>query len=107
LIYKTFFDAHVKPGLSEVFFVIATQNPVESHGTYPLPEAQLDRFAVRFELGYVSEDQEMQIVTDQMHGHPLNDLQPCLNTRDFLAMREAVEQVHCSHELQRYIVRPY
>ena len=47
----------------------------------------------------------MQIVTDQMHGHPLNDLQPCLETRDFLAMREAVEQVHCSHELQRYIVR--
>ena len=91
--------------LSEIFFVIATQNPVESHGTYPLPEAQLDRFAVRFELGYVSEDQEMQIVTNQMHGHPLNDLQPCLDTRDFLAMREAVEQIHCSRELQRYMVR--
>jgi MoxR-like ATPase len=91
--------------LDPLFFVIATQNPVESHGAYPLPEAQLDRFAMRFELGYVTEEQELRIVTDQLQGHPLDGLKPCLNVADLAAMRLAVKQVHCSAPLQRYMVQ--
>jgi MoxR-like ATPase len=91
--------------LDDLFFVIATQNPVESHGTYPLPEAQLDRFAMRFELGYVSEEDEMQILSAQVQGHPLDSLQSCITAGDFLQLRKSAGQVHCSEELQRYVVR--
>lgn len=91
--------------LDELFFVIATQNPVESHGTYPLPEAQLDRFAMRFELGYVSEEDEIQIVSGQMQQHPLQQLSACVNDKSFLQLRHALPRVHCNEELQRYMVR--
>jgi len=64
----------VRRSLEESFFVIATQNPVELAGTYPLPEAQMDRFAVQFSLGYVSHDEEMNILTSQQRRHPIEDL---------------------------------
>ena len=67
--------------LSELFFVIATQNPVEFRGTYPLPEAQMDRFAMEFTLGYVHADDEVAILTAQEHNHPLDLLQPCARWR--------------------------
>src|SRR5713226_3339658 len=60
--------------LERLFFVIATQNPVEFRGTYPLPEAQMDRFALQFSLGYVQSDKEVAILTAQEHNHPLEDL---------------------------------
>ncbi|HXF11267.1 MAG TPA: AAA family ATPase, partial [Desulfuromonadaceae bacterium] len=63
--------------LSEMFFVIATQNPVEFRGTYPLPEAQMDRFAMQFTLGYVEPAEEVAILTAQEHNHPLESLKPC------------------------------
>src|SRR5438270_6394657 len=63
--------------LEHLFFVIATQNPVEFRGTYPLPEAQMDRFAMQFALGYVQSDEEVTILTAQEHTHPLDDLRPC------------------------------
>jgi len=66
----------VRRVLPEPFFVVATQNPVESAGTYPLPEAQLDRFALRFGLGYVSADEEVAMLSAQGVSHPLRDLQP-------------------------------
>src|SRR6266853_454690 len=62
--------------LSEMFFVIATENPVEFRGTYPLPEAQMDRFALQFSLGYVQSNEEVAILTAQQHNHPLEELQP-------------------------------
>ena len=62
--------------LSELFFVIATQNPVEFRGTYPLPEAQMDRFAMQFTLGYVPPEEEVAILTAQEHNHPLDELKP-------------------------------
>jgi len=65
----------VSKPLDPLFFVIATQNPVEFHGTYPLPEAQMDRFAMRFSLGYVSKDEEVSILARQQQGHPLDPLQ--------------------------------
>ena len=90
--------------LAELFFVIATQNPVEFRGTYPLPEAQMDRFAMQFELGYVSADEEVGILTDQMRDHPLEHLAPCASAADVLRLRRAVMEVRVSDELKRYIV---
>jgi MoxR-like ATPase len=90
--------------LSELFFVIATQNPVEFRGTYPLPEAQMDRFAMQFTLGYVQPDEEVAILTAQQHNHPLDELKPCATTADVIALRHAVEDVRISDELKRYAV---
>jgi MoxR-like ATPase len=90
--------------LSEMFFVIATQNPVEFRGTYPLPEAQMDRFAMQFTLGYVEPAEEVAILTAQEHNHPLEFLQPCVTLADVIALKSAVENVRISEELKRYAV---
>src|SRR5437762_3464296 len=79
--------------LSELFFVIATQNPVEFRGTYPLPEAQMDRFAMQFTLGYVQPADEVAILTAQEHKHPLESLKPCASLEDVLELKQAVQQV--------------
>ncbi len=90
--------------MDELFFVIATQNPVEFHGTYPLPEAQMDRFAMRFKLGYVSIEDEIKILESQNHQHPLTDLESCLGIQDVRDIRRAVRHIRVSDELKRYIV---
>jgi MoxR-like ATPase len=90
--------------LSEFFFVIATQNPVEFRGTYPLPEAQMDRFAMQFTLGYVQPAQEVEILTAQQYSHPLDSLDSCASVGDVLTIRRAVESVRFSDELKRYVV---
>ncbi|TBR17239.1 MoxR family ATPase [bacterium] len=90
--------------LAEPFFVIATQNPVEQHGTYPLPEAQMDRFMMRFSPGYVSAEAEVAILTDQLSRHPLEAVKPCATVEDVLAARAQARAVRISEELKRYIV---
>ena len=90
--------------LDELFFVIATQNPVEFHGTYPLPEAQMDRFAMRFELGYVSAEDEMDILSSQQDSHPLDSLKACLSLDEVHTIYSAVKQVRITDELLRYII---
>src|SRR5881396_2942918 len=90
--------------LSQLFFVIATQNPVEFRGTYPLPEAQMDRFAMQFALGYVESAEEVAILTAQEHNHPLDELKSCVSLAEVLALRRAVEAVRISEELKRYVV---
>jgi len=90
--------------LSDLFFVIATQNPVEFRGTYPLPEAQMDRFALQFSLGYVQSSEEVAILTAQERNHPLEELTPCASLEDVLALKRAVQQVRISEELKRYAV---
>jgi MoxR-like ATPase len=90
--------------LAELFFVIATQNPVEFRGTYPLPEAQLDRFAMQLSLGYVTPDEEVTILTAQARSHPLEHLGACAALADVLALRQAVQDIRISDELKRYIV---
>jgi MoxR-like ATPase len=90
--------------LPNLFFVIATQNPVEFRGTYPLPEAQMDRFALQFTLGYVQAAEEVAILTAQEHNHPLEALQPCASLADLLLLKQGVEQVRVSEELKRYAV---
>jgi MoxR-like ATPase len=90
--------------LSELFFVIATQNPVEFRGTYPLPEAQMDRFGMQFTLGYVSAAEEVAILTAQEHNHPLDELKPVVTLADVVALKRVVENVRISDELKRYAV---
>jgi MoxR-like ATPase len=94
----------VRRRLHELFFVVATQNPVEFRGTYPLPEAQMDRFALQFTLGYVTTEQEMQVLSAQQNGHPLEQLKPCVSLADILVLRSAVERIRVSDEVRRYIV---
>src|SRR3974390_837076 len=94
----------VRRDLAELFFVIATQNPVEFRGTYPLPEAQMDRFAMQFTLGYVSPAEEVAILTAQQHDHPIEHLQPCATLAEVLAVKRAVESIRISEELKRYAV---
>jgi len=96
-------DGKLRP-LEDLFFVIATQNPVESRGTYPLPEAQMDRFAMKFSLGYVSPDQEVAILTDQRRSHPIDDITPCVTSQDISALTEKMKEIRISDELKRYIV---
>jgi MoxR-like ATPase len=90
--------------LNDLFTVIATQNPIEAHGTYPLPEAQLDRFALRFSLGYVTPEQEIEMLTRQTLEHPLHTLTACATTQDLRTMRQQVREVRVSVEVKRYIV---
>ncbi|WP_309707023.1 MoxR family ATPase [Armatimonas sp.] len=91
--------------LPQPFFVIATQNPVEYHGTYPLPEAQLDRFAIQLALGYPTHDDELAILFSQNDGHPLELLQPVLTTDDVLTLQAEVRRVLVKPEVADYIVR--
>jgi MoxR-like ATPase len=90
--------------LDDLFFVIATQNPVEFRGTYPLPEAQMDRFAVRLSLGYVSAEEEVAIVDAQEQEHPLDAMQACVTADNVRALKQHVKNIRISGELKRYAV---
>jgi len=90
--------------LAELFFVIATQNPVEFRGTYPLPEAQMDRFAVQLSLGYVAPEDEVAILSAQEQRHPIDTLTACVSVDDVLAVRQRAFGVRMSDELKRYVV---
>ena len=90
--------------LSDLFLVIATQNPVEFHGTYPLPEAQMDRFAIRTRLGYVSLEEEVAILTKPVFSDTLKTLTACVKREEILTVRSQAMNVRLSEELKRYIV---
>ena len=96
-------DGKIRP-LKDLFFVIATQNPVESRGTYPLPEAQMDRFALKFNLGYVSVDDEVRVLSDQILGHPIEQVKPCVSITDVIYLKQQVSRVRISEEIMRYLV---
>jgi MoxR-like ATPase len=91
--------------LARPFLVIATQNPVEYEGTYPLPEAQLDRFMVRLSLGYPDRADEAEMLDEQAGGDRVLELQPIAGVASVLEAQAAVKQVHASEELRRYVVR--
>ena len=86
------------------FLVIATQNPVEFHGTYPLPEAQLDRFGLRLSLGYPSAEHEMDVLFSQVARHPLESLHATLDAAEVLALQAAARAVRVERALGAYIV---
>jgi MoxR-like ATPase len=90
--------------MDELFFVIATENPVEFRGTYPLPEAQMDRFAMCMSLGYVDAEMEVQVLSAQELGHPLADAKPVATREEMLALKHRVRRVRMAEELKHYIV---
>jgi MoxR-like ATPase len=90
--------------LPQPFLVIATENPVEYHGTYPLPEAQLDRFLMQIDLGYPDADAEMALLFDQAANHPLDDVVPVLRRDEVVALQAAVRAVRVSPAVAGYIV---
>ncbi|MFB2919319.1 MULTISPECIES: AAA family ATPase [Aerosakkonema] len=101
--FQVSIDGNVRK-LKDPFFVIATQNPVESRGTYPLPEAQMDRFALQFSLGYISPEDEVNLLSDQIQKHPIDTIQPCVDLQDIIKLKQQVKQVRISEELKRYLV---
>lgn len=88
--------------LPQPFLVIATQNPVEHHGTYPLPESQLDRFLMRIKMGYPSHETERQILRDRAVENPVTTLEPVADVGDVLSMQEAVARVRVDSSLHDY-----
>jgi len=88
--------------LPPVFMVIATQNPLEFQGTYPLPEAQLDRFFMRIRIGYPDAESEMKMIRSQEHGHPLDKLEPVIGLDELAALQRAVEDVRVSDDVATY-----
>ncbi|HEY9814656.1 MAG TPA: MoxR family ATPase, partial [Candidatus Obscuribacterales bacterium] len=86
------------------FFVIATQNPVEYQGTFPLPEAQMDRFMVSLSLGYPDEDEELQMLQRLQGGKTLDDLRPCFSLAEIEELRSLCQQVRVELPLQKYIL---
>ena len=94
-------DAH-SYALPQPFLVIATQNPIEHHGTYPLPESQLDRFLMRVRMGYPEGDTEREILRSEAGTAQLEQLRPVLNAADVLEIQQAVRQVHVDEALIPY-----
>jgi MoxR-like ATPase len=90
--------------LEKPFMVLATQNPIEYEGTFPLPEAQLDRFLIRIRLGYPGHDEEIAMLDAQQYRHPLTTLEQVVTVEDLLSAQEAVRAVYIAPEVKRYIV---
>jgi MoxR-like ATPase len=90
--------------LKQPFLVIATQNPVDHEGTFPLPEAQLDRFLVRLNLGYPSADEEASMLARQQLKHPIDDIQEVVTADEVIRCQQVVRAVRVDDKLARYIV---
>jgi MoxR-like ATPase len=90
--------------LPNPFIVLATQNPIEYEGTFPLPESQLDRFMLRVRLGYPKRDEEMSILERQQHAHPVESLVPVTSEAELLEVQRAVREVTVVDYIRRYIV---
>ena len=95
----------VTHALPKPFIVLATQNPIEHHGTYPLPESQLDRFMLRLRIGYPGIADEKQILRDREHSEPLDDLEPVMSAEDILQLQEAVSEVSVDDAIVDYLMR--
>ena len=91
--------------LKPPFLVIATQNPIDHEGTFPLPEAQLDRFLMRFTLGYPSMDEELRMLEMLQHSHPLNSLEPVVSADELIACQQAVREVHVHEKVRQYLMQ--
>ena len=94
-------ETHILP---EPFMVLATQNPIEYEGTFPLPEAQLDRFLMRISLGYTTLANEMKILEQQRHTHPIQALEPVISLEEALKAQEKIKDVYVSEPVKQYIV---
>ncbi|MBD0363853.1 MAG: MoxR family ATPase [Coleofasciculus sp. C3-bin4] len=94
----------VSRSVPKPFFVIATQNPIEYQGTFPLPEAQMDRFMLSLSLGYPTQEEELQMLQRHQDGMRVSELSPCISTEDVLELRRLCNQVKVERSLQEYIL---
>jgi len=90
--------------LEEPFMLLATQNPIEYEGTFPLPEAQLDRFMMRIQLGYPSPNEELTILSAQQYEHPINNMHQVVSVQELLAAQKAVREIYVADEIKRYVI---
>lgn len=91
--------------LAKPFLVIATQNPVDHEGTFPLPEAQLDRFLMKFSIGYPTLDDELTILDRLQLSHPIDDLEPVVSAEEIVKCQQLVREVHVDPKLRKYILQ--
>ncbi len=91
--------------LPQPFMVLATQNPIEHHGTYPLPESQLDRFLMRIRIGYPNAESEKEVIRNHTGGDPLGDLKPILAAGDVVALQDEVRRVRVDEALMNYAMK--
>lgn len=97
-------DGTTRP-LPQPFFMIATENPMETTGTFPLPEAQLDRFDMKLSLGFPTEEEEMQIINRHLYGNPLTDLAPVCQLEDIEALQKQAENIYIHDDIKRYVLQ--
>jgi MoxR-like ATPase len=91
--------------MADPFLILATQNPIEYEGTFPLPEAQLDRFLIRLQMGYPTPAEELTILSAQQYQHPIYNIQQVISVDDLLAAQQAVQQIYVAEEIKQYIVQ--
>lgn len=91
--------------LDKAFFVMATQNPIEHHGTFPLPEAQLDRFGIKLDLGYMDAEDETQMIKAHIDGSPLENLGPIMEKHQFLEIRQKLKMIRIDPSVYDYAVK--
>jgi MoxR-like ATPase len=90
--------------LAPPFMVLATQNPIEYEGTFPLPEAQLDRFLLRIRLGYADKEQEIEVLDRQQHIHPIDELEQAVSVEELRAAQKAIRDIYIDPQIKDYIV---
>lgn len=90
--------------LKQPFFVMATQNPIEYEGTYPLPEAQLDRFILKLKMGYPSAEQELRMLELTSKDHPIDTISAVINREELLSIQEEVKDIYIDRNVQQYII---
>lgn len=90
--------------MDDPFMILATQNPIEYEGTFPLPEAQLDRFLMRIQMGYPTPEEELTVLSSQQYQHPINNLQQVVTANDLIGAQEAIKQVYVAEEVKQYII---
>lgn len=90
--------------MDEPFLMLATQNPIEYEGTFPLPEAQLDRFLLRIQLGYPSPAEELTVLSAQQYQHPINNMYQVVSVQELLAAQQAIREIYVADEIKRYII---
>jgi len=91
--------------LPNPFIVVATQNPIEYQGTYPLPEAQIDRFSMKINMGYLRMEEEVKVISEQKIQHPIENLKPALDLEKVLELQEEVKKIQVSPHILDYIVK--
>jgi MoxR-like ATPase len=90
--------------MSDPFIILATQNPIEYEGPFPLPEAKLDRFLLRIQIGYPSPNEEMTILSSQQYRHPIANLQQVISVQELLDAQQAVRHIYVADEIKQYII---